>query len=170
MSADGWIGKTWLANYSITARVPYALNFPAYQQISDLPRDTLLQDSSQQPFFVSPRRFRAGVVEDLEGADVFGLAAASFVHGGIYPRWALRQDPIETMNEIGQSLLYKAIGGPVLGYAGLPRNTTADERALYDEHGPLWYRGTHTNSQSSLHKADRILNRLRYRGRRAGTL
>jgi len=94
----------------------------------------------------------------LESEDQFAGAAASFVHGGIHPSWSSKSNPIDTINEVGYSLLAKAIGGPLINPMGLPRNTTLDERALYDENGkprsqsdlsqpkllvtgPLWYRG-----------------------------
>lgn len=104
----------------ITARVPYAVQFP------HMPKPLPAYARSQQ----SPLGTEVTPPEDF-----FLGAAASFVHGGIHPSWSSRVNPIDTMNEIGYSLLAKAIAGPLINPMGLPRNTTQDERSLYDEHG-----------------------------------
>lgn len=112
-----------LNTHRITARVPYAVQFPHLPQPTTTPIDltpqTAFVDTSSTP---TPE-------------DLFHSAAAHFVHGGIHPSWSSRPNPIDTMNEIGYSLLAKAIAGPLINPMGLPRNTTVDERALYDENG-----------------------------------
>jgi hypothetical protein len=66
--------------------------------------------------------------------------AEATTDGGIHPDWAARDDPIESINAIGRSLLAKAIDTPFRAI-GLPSNLTAEERDLYSVDGPFWYRG-----------------------------
>jgi hypothetical protein len=73
----GWIGKTWLANYSVTARVPYAADFeispPPFVPATDT--KPLPSPTNQIAFGVSPPY----VDDRAEDRDIFALAAASFV-------------------------------------------------------------------------------------------
>lgn len=106
MSTDGWVGRDWLANYSISHTIPL---LPPEQ----LP--TALQQSA-----------------------AYTPIHASFVHGGIHPQWAARG--LEEVNTLGHSLLRKALE-EARPNGWLPADATEEEKSLYSEHGPLWYRG-----------------------------
>lgn len=67
--------------------------------------------------------------------------SASFVHGGITPTYAARG--VDTINTIGKSLLHKALSNPSPSW--LPPDVSDEERELWSENGPLWYRGYATN-------------------------
>lgn len=67
----------------------------------------------------------------------YRVPQANFVHGGIHPIWAKRG--LDEINDIGHSLLQKALSAKRIDY--LPDDATKDERNLYAELGPLWYRG-----------------------------
>ncbi|KAA1067176.1 hypothetical protein PGT21_012415 [Puccinia graminis f. sp. tritici] len=125
MSTQGWIGKTWEANYSVTARIPYALGF------QELPRR-----SSQTS---TTRRFTESFSEEEEEeeSDPFLDAGTVFVHGGITPEYATLG--ISEINRIGHSLLHRALAGTI-PYNHLPPHTPPEEAKLYAEHGPLWER------------------------------
>lgn len=69
----------------------------------------------------------------------YRLPRASFVHGGIHPSWAATG--LDHINTVGQSLLSKALTEASLSGHGLPKNVTQEERAIYAEQGPFWYRG-----------------------------
>ncbi|KAJ9477816.1 Serine-threonine protein phosphatase [Pseudozyma hubeiensis] len=66
----------------------------------------------------------------------------SFVHGGITPEYA--SFGIDYINSVGKSFLLKALSS-TNPETYLPPNTTPEERDLYSEHGPLWYRGFATD-------------------------
>ncbi|SPO45653.1 uncharacterized protein PSANT_03339 [Moesziomyces antarcticus] len=66
---------------------------------------------------------------------------ASFVHGGITPLYAARG--VDAINTIGKSLLHKALSST--SHSWLPPDVTPEERELWSENGPLWYRGYATN-------------------------
>jgi len=80
MSSQGWIGRTWLANYSVNARVPYALDFspypspppPAPSKTRILPVPT---PTNQIPFLFSAPNVSVSAEEE----DPFVFAAAHFV-------------------------------------------------------------------------------------------
>ena len=110
ISEKGWIGQTWLANYSITNTVPL------------LPPEQVA---------------RAKLPESYQ------VPHANFVHGGITPAWAARGTA--HINAVGRSLLLKAYKNQDGTY--LPPGTTPEERSLYSEDGPLWYRGYATDSE-----------------------
>lgn len=78
--------------------------------------------------------------EHPKKTDVFALAAASFVHGGITEAWARSNSetglgPIEHINSVGHSLLAKTIDTPYMPLNHLPKNATEEEAALYGEGG-----------------------------------
>lgn len=68
---------------------------------------------------------------------VYSVPQANFVHGGIHPMWAQRG--LDEINDVGHSLLRKALSAKRIDY--LPDDATPEERNLYAEKGPLWYRG-----------------------------
>ncbi|OAV93695.1 hypothetical protein PTTG_06591 [Puccinia triticina 1-1 BBBD Race 1] len=124
MSTQGWIGKSWIANYSVTARVPYPLGFGDLPMVSSETSTT--------------RRFTESFEPAEERAlDPFLDAATVFVHGGITPEYAAVG--VSEINRIGQSLLHRALDGQI-PYHHLPPHTPAEEAQLYAEHGPLWER------------------------------
>lgn len=69
----------------------------------------------------------------------YPIPKASFVHGGITPRYAKKG--IEEINEIGKSFLFKALNASRIDGHSLPPGTNREEADLYNEEGPLWYRG-----------------------------
>ncbi|KNZ62137.1 uncharacterized protein VP01_130g15 [Puccinia sorghi] len=115
MSTEGWIGQSWLANYSVSARVPYRLG-----------------DATPG----GKRRFTESE-EDSKDDDPFLDAATVFVHGGITPEYAAKG--LTEINRIGKALLHRALQGH-LPYDHLPPHTPHEEAQLYSEHGPLWER------------------------------
>ena len=138
MSSKGWIGQLWMANYSINARIPLAEGFADH--------------------LAAVSRFSVELGDEKTEEELLGSVAASFVHGGIHPAWAAKPYALHYMNDLGSSLLYKAIDSILPSPVSLPKNTTAEEAALYgtdgrskalsakDESkvrgaGPLWYRG-----------------------------
>lgn len=164
----GWIGKTWLSNYSVTARVPYAdefVPFPDLAPAQPAPTAAVAITKKQAKFAALPQEpprqwtfgtsAKAPTNARLESTEPFAFAAASFVHGGINELWARKgraraepaaessdqeeadgtQGPIEYINEVGHSLLSKAIDTPYLPLNHLPKNTTAEELAFYGSEG-----------------------------------
>jgi len=111
MSTGGWIGQSWLANYSVSARVPYRLE--------------------GGPGFTSS-------VEGADQEDPFRDAATVFVHGGITPDYAAKG--LSEINRIGKALLHRALAGQLPYPHHLPPDTPQEEAMLYAEHGPLWER------------------------------
>ncbi|GAA96753.1 uncharacterized protein L969DRAFT_97102 [Mixia osmundae IAM 14324] len=171
MSSRGWIGQNWLANYTFTARVQYNLDFKGHAAspyLNDSLEDCLsdpidgqerrcqrqikarLSDHApqrplgiwrgpdKQTLFSSPD---AETTEEEHRLDPFAGVAASFVHGGIHPEWAAKPNAVGEINKLGHSLLEKSISGPLASPLSLPRNASPEERALWEEKGPLWYRG-----------------------------
>ncbi|MBW0511338.1 hypothetical protein O181_051053 [Austropuccinia psidii MF-1] len=117
ISTNGWIGKTWIANYSVAARVPHPLGFPHLSHIAS--NFTSFQPSKEP------------------SNDPFLSTATAFVHGGITPEYAALG--ISEINQIGASFLYRALDGK-LPYRHLPPDTPSKEAQFYAEHGPLWER------------------------------
>ncbi|PLW30265.1 hypothetical protein PCANC_24681 [Puccinia coronata f. sp. avenae] len=126
MSTQGWIGKSWLTNYSVSARVPYPLGFEG------LPKEMESLESGT----TTGRRFTESVV-DGSPSDPFLDAATVFVHGGITPEYAAVG--LSEINRIGKALLHRALDGQ-LPFHHLPPRTPPEESQLYAEHGPLWER------------------------------
>ena len=115
MSSKGWIGKLWLANYTVNARVPFAEDF-----IDHLARSAWTSLEFQD----------ATLQEKL-----LGNVAASFVHGGIHPLWATKPYAVHYINDLGKSLLSKATDSILPSPVSLPKNTTPEEAALYAADG-----------------------------------
>lgn len=146
----GWIGKSWLGNYSVTARVPYADEFVPFPDLLPAsPTPTLAAQISKKQARLAalpqepPRQWTFGTSAKsatdpvTEKSEPFAFAAASFVHGGINELWASKgreegaDGPIEHINRVGHSLLSKAIDTPYLPLNHLPKDTTEEESALY---------------------------------------
>lgn len=124
MSTRGWIGQDWLANYSVSARVPYGLGFTRLPGIASKTSTT--------------RKFRESFKPSHDPSlDPFLSTASVFVHGGITPEYATVG--ISEINRIGRSLLHRALDGQI-PYHHLPPHTPSEEAQLYAEHGPLWER------------------------------
>ena len=119
MSAEGWLGKTW-STWPTTARIPYLQD---------------LRKSRTRP----PAPHRAALLELARSSPNWTDVSASFVHGGIHPEWAGKPDAVRHINEVGRSLVKRAISG-IPSTVSLPRGTTPEEAAYYSENGPLWYR------------------------------
>ncbi|PWN28194.1 Metallo-dependent phosphatase [Jaminaea rosea] len=119
MSTSGWIGQTWLANYSLS------------HTIDLLPHEEIRQ-----------AQLRRGLTSS------YLVPQANFVHGGIHPTFA--EASLAKLNEIAHSLLHRALqrqAGPASASSDLfPPNTPDEERRLYSEMGPLWYRGYATDA------------------------
>lgn len=128
---SGWIGQTWRANYSITARVDYPPLPPSSTAPFPLP-------SAPQLLFTSP------ATASDNPKSPFWQSAASFVHGGITPGYIERlllgdeESPIDRINEIGQGLMQSLAeaGSPL----ALPRNATKEQRDFWSAEGPMWDR------------------------------
>ncbi|WRT65428.1 uncharacterized protein IL334_002371 [Kwoniella shivajii] len=73
--------------------------------------------------------------------------ALSFTHGSLRPSYPNLLPYPSKINELGQSLLTKALTPPLAPpyppnpYSGLPKGHTREEAELYAEGGPLWWRG-----------------------------
>lgn len=117
MSADGWIGKTWSSNYSITARVGYADGFRNRLGVPSPPPSPQL---------------RFGDRDDVAG-DPFSHAASSFVHGGILPTYppVAGPNPIAKINEIGAAFLHAVLHKLPL---------TPEQNEFWGRDGPMWSR------------------------------
>ncbi|KAI5478940.1 hypothetical protein MNV49_004461 [Pseudohyphozyma bogoriensis] len=134
---EGWIGQTWRTNYSITARIPYAHNFPSLPSslLPTLPSTPL--GSSSQSFLSDP----TPPTPHPTYGDPFSHAAASFVHGGIQPGYLKglkTETPIRRINEIGRGLLESLVRKPTT--MQLPRDATPEQREFWSERGPMWDR------------------------------
>ncbi|KAG0151763.1 hypothetical protein CROQUDRAFT_650800 [Cronartium quercuum f. sp. fusiforme G11] len=147
MSSAGWIGQTWLTNYSVAARVPYGLDFPHLPEISELSTnptsyfETIVLHSTDDPFL---------------------YAAAAFVHGGITPEYATIG--ITEINRVGHSFLERALQN-VKANGGLPSGTPHDERMFYSEHGPLWERSyaLEENEEAICQQIETVIKTLKVR-------
>lgn len=73
-------------------------------------------------------------------------SSITFVHGGITPHWA--NMGTDAINELGHSLLLKALSSPSEEY-DLPNNITKPELALWSSDGPFWYRGYATDDETT---------------------
>ncbi|PWN43162.1 Metallo-dependent phosphatase [Ceraceosorus guamensis] len=87
---------------------------------------------SQTVPLLSPHKVPPGVPSH------YAVPHASFVHGGIHPEWAAKG--LDHINEVGRSLLFRALDWKS-PRGHLPPDTSREEMSLYDEMGPLWYRG-----------------------------
>jgi hypothetical protein len=71
----------------------------------------------------------------------------SFTHGSLRPSYPQLLPYPSRINELGHSLLLKALTPPLAPphppnpYSGLPATATRNEAELYDAGGPLWWRG-----------------------------
>ncbi|KAH8927830.1 Metallo-dependent phosphatase [Atractiella rhizophila] len=142
MTSEGWIGQSWLKNYSTTARLPYALTFPSISP----PPQTLDAFPPPDPYTPLPD-FPPYSHPNLS---LFSTAAASFVHGGLSPAYltTLPAPHLKSLNEIGHSLLEKAVR-PVpwtSTNSALPGDATTEER----DEGPVWWRGFATENDERL--------------------
>ena len=79
--------------------------------------------------------------------DPLGTAYLSFVHGGLSPSYAHLEPYPSAINDLGKTLLRRLQTRPFPPphpphpYAGLPEDASEEEKGLYGEEGPLWYRG-----------------------------
>ncbi|PWZ00230.1 Metallo-dependent phosphatase [Testicularia cyperi] len=95
--------------------------------------------------------YNVTTIVPLLPADHPGLPAgytppsASFVHGGITHEYASKG--IDSINIIGKSFLIKGLS-EARPSGWLPSNTSEEEKHLYSESGPLWYRGYATDAES----------------------
>ena len=139
MLQTGRIGRAWAANYSVTSRVPL---YPPLGSESPFP-------GSSSQLVYDPSKGLSSVDYDPSAAQNNPLshAALSFVHGGLAPSYKHLSPYPSAINEIGASLLRRLQSRPMppphppAPYPGLPAYATDDERGLYADDGPLWYRG-----------------------------
>lgn len=120
MLQTGRIGRAWQQNYTVASRVPLhpSMGSPnaAYDPTSP----------------VSPPLARA---------------ALAFVHGGLAPTYTHLVPYPTRINALAHRLLTRLIDRdfpsphPPNPYHGLPDDATPEERSLYADNGPLWYRG-----------------------------
>ena len=133
----GWIGQTWRANYSITARVPFTAGWRALPPSLTPTLPDTPPGSSSQHFLSEPAP--PPLSEELT-IDPFSQTAGSFVHGGILDEYldTLGERPIEEINRIGASILasLENAGSPL----GLPRGANEEMRRFWSEKGPMWAR------------------------------
>lgn len=133
----GWIGQTWRANYSITARVPFTHGWRALPGSLTPTLPTTPPGSSSREFLSEPA---PPPLSDLISSDPFSHTAGSFVHGGILDEYldTLGERPIEEINRIGADILasLENAGSPL----GLPRGATEEQRRFWGEKGPMWAR------------------------------
>ncbi len=122
MITTGRIGKTWLANYTTTSRLPLHPFLGPFNTDFDP-----FSAASQSPL---------------------SHAAVSFVHGGLAPNYPELTPFPSRINALGHSLLQKyqkrrpfPPPHPPNPYPGLPADATQAEDRLYGTDGPLWYRG-----------------------------
>ena len=142
MLQTGRIGRAWAANYSVTSRVPL---YPPLGSESPFP-------GSSSQLVYDPSKGLSSVDYDPSAAQNNPLshAALSFVHGGLAPSYKHLSPYPSAINEIGASLLRRLQSRPMppphppAPYPGLPADATDDERGLYADDGPLWYRGWHS--------------------------
>lgn len=120
LSADGFPGAAWAANYTSVSRIPL-------HPVSGAPNED----------------YNSGIISPLSHA------AYSFMHGGLSPRIAqLYGTPYpSTLNEIGASLLRRCQTRtplpphPPAPYHGLPSDSPQKEHDFYGNDGPVWFRG-----------------------------
>ncbi|KAI8455468.1 Metallo-dependent phosphatase-like protein [Phakopsora pachyrhizi] len=117
MSSNGWIGKDWLKNYSVSTRVP-SINENNLRRSSS-PIGSLIFEGQKN------------------NREHFESSGSGFVHGGITIEYA--RLGIEEINRIGRSLLNKSLSAtePI---HHLPRDVNQQETMFYSEVGPLWDR------------------------------
>ncbi|WWC87538.1 uncharacterized protein L201_002428 [Kwoniella dendrophila CBS 6074] len=92
----------------------------------------------------------------------------SFTHGSLRPSYEDLLPYPSKINEIGKSLLEKALTPPLAPpfppypYSGLPEGHTYEEAELYSEGGPLWWRGLAEREDENevCQWADDLKNRL----------
>lgn len=78
--------------------------------------------------------------QELQGLSTSYLVPqANFVHGGIHPSFAAAG--LAKLNSIAHSLLHRALTYAAINGEMFPPATPEEERQLYSEMGPLWYRG-----------------------------
>ena len=118
LSEDGWLGQEWLAKYVPSFYGRDSLTTISYSSTALV---------SLGPHLDSPR--------------------LSFTHGSLRPSFANLLPYPEAINNLGYSLLSKALSPPLAlpyppnPYPGLPKGSSAEEADLYAEGGPLWWRG-----------------------------
>ncbi|KAI5122900.1 hypothetical protein M0805_007578 [Coniferiporia weirii] len=155
MLQTGRIGRAWAANYSITSRVP--LHPP-------LGPDSHFPSAPAYPFDAQSLDF------DPASSDATAplvRAALSFVHGGLAPEYEHLTPYPSSINAIGRLLLKRLQTRqfppphPPGPYAGLPASATPEERSLYADGGPLWYRGWALNPEEEVcGEVDDVLERI----------
>lgn len=137
--STGWIGQTWRANYSITARVPFTDGWRALPPSLTATPPVTPPGSSSQIFLgepIVPPPLSAELREDP-----FADLAGSFVHGGLLPEYLETLDsdrPIAEINRLGLSILesLEHAQSPL----SLPRDATPAQRRFWSEKGPMWAR------------------------------
>ncbi|THH05860.1 hypothetical protein EW145_g4488 [Phellinidium pouzarii] len=135
MFQTGRIGRAWAANYSITSRIPL---HPPMGHTSPFPTAQFYASDAQSLDF-DPNSPEANAP--------LARAALSFVHGGLAPNYAHLTPYPAHINALGRTLLERLQTRPFppphppAPYAGLPADATPEERSLYMDDGPLWYRG-----------------------------
>ncbi|KAK1231567.1 hypothetical protein PQX77_005301 [Marasmius sp. AFHP31] len=151
MLATGRIGRSWAANYTVASRLPL--------------HPSLGEPNTPYP---PPHLFTKDEDEEQEEEESTPLShsAISFVHGGLSPTYG-QLTPFPTkINELGTTLLRKLQRRvqppphPPNPYPGLPPSTTAEEAALYDANGPLWYRGWALDTDEKVcHDVEEVLKK-----------
>ena len=121
MLTTGPIGRSWLKNYTTTARVPL------HPSLGPINTDYPPQSNSHSQF---------------------SHAALSFVHGGLAPNYHALTPYPSRINSLAHSLHEKLLERrpqppphPPNTYPGLPHSATPEEHELYSANGPVWYRG-----------------------------
>ncbi|OCB90068.1 Metallo-dependent phosphatase [Sanghuangporus baumii] len=141
MLQTGRIGRAWTANYSITSRVAL---YPPLGPDSPFPSSASYDPSLGHSSIDFESSLDFGE-EQLD--DPLGTAYLSFVHGGLSPSFAHLSPYPSAINELGATLLRRLQTRPFPPphpphpYAGLPHDASEEEKSLYEEEGPLWYRG-----------------------------
>ncbi|KAL5526468.1 hypothetical protein ACEPAF_8191 [Sanghuangporus sanghuang] len=141
MLQTGRIGRAWTANYSITSRVAL---YPPLGPDSPFPSSASYDPSLGHSSIDFESSLDFGE-EQLD--DPLGTAYLSFVHGGLSPSFAHLSPYPSAINELGATFLRRLQTRPFPPphpphpYAGLPHDASEEEKSLYEEEGPLWYRG-----------------------------
>ncbi|KAM0786442.1 hypothetical protein ACM66B_001905 [Microbotryomycetes sp. NB124-2] len=112
---SGWIGQTWRANYSVTARVPYTTHM----------RGTGSGDDGSSSMSHAAAHFVHGGVtpEYLDSLD----------------QYRYHTTPVERINAIGLSVM-EAYSDPKLDPAKATSQLTPIQREFWSERGPMWNR------------------------------
>ncbi|KAF9267871.1 Metallo-dependent phosphatase [Marasmius fiardii PR-910] len=146
MISTGRIGRSWASNYSITSRLP--LHPSLGPPNTPYPPSVISKDEEQ------------GEEPPLSHS------AISFVHGGLSPSYENLVPFPTKINELGTTALRKLQRReqppphPPNTYPGYPVGTTQEEATLYDENGPLWYRGWALDSDEQVCKdVDEVLKK-----------